>query len=113
MILLYNKSSKSCSLKTDGFQDVCEFSNVNITETVMQGVGVYNVFTLSDMCKVCTLPIGTTTIVRADEFLSARVSVTYTEQEQQSVVVVNNIDTQEQSDQVDGFEDIEQQPIAD
>ena len=113
MILLYNKSSKSCSLKTDGFEDVCEFSNVNITETVMQGVGVYNVFTLTDMCKVCTLPIGTTTIVRVDEFLSARVSVTYTEQEQQSVVLVNNVDNQVQAEQIGGIEDIEQQPIAD
>ena len=113
MILLYNKSSKSCSLKTDGFQDVCEFSNVSITETVMQGVGVYNVFTLTDMCKVCTLPIGMTTVVRVDEFLSSRVSVTYTEQEQQSVVVVNNVDNQAQAEQIDGIEDIEQQPMAD
>ena len=80
MILFYDKTAKSCVLKTDAAEWVCTFSNVELTEATIEGSGIYSVVCIDNLCRLCSLPVQTTTIVRTDTYLNAWVDA-YTVQE--------------------------------
>lgn len=80
MILFYDKTAKNCVLKTDAAEWVCTFSNVELTEATIEGNGIYSVVCTDNLCRLCSLPVQTTTIVRTDTYLNAWVDA-YTVQE--------------------------------